>query len=349
MKTIKNKLILFLLSLIIIYSCKNGEKNSNKKTNGENIEESKIDTLEQKRWTTLFSFDNQNANEVVEISGTEASDEDKYFLASDKNIILISKYRKNDKGLDFIKNDTLLLSEYKLVAIDKNHTLKKTIQGKDYFLFSVKEIPMGNGYQGKYLSFFIVNISNLKFYRLQYSGENTLRSGDDFIDGKFTENKVLDANPIFKNELYQFAEKSKLIYKPTEEEKDIFYYTNFEHKWYKDNYPGGAEIFYPEIVRSTYYTEDLFKFNGNYDKDQVIENANFKIVTYFRNNIIGYDKNKELYFPITVESCATGCEKDIKFVSENEIEISYGIGGQESDTIDLHKIKFANNPRLIQN
>ncbi|MFP3787380.1 hypothetical protein, partial [Burkholderia sp. SIMBA_024] len=73
----------------------------------------------------------------------------------------------------------------------------------------------------------------------------------------------------------------------------------------------------------TYYTENLFQYNGNYDNDQVIENADYKIVTYFRNNIIGYDKNKKLYFPIIVESCVTGCDKEIQFVSENEIEVSY--------------------------
>jgi hypothetical protein len=349
LKSIKNNLIIFFLSFIIFTSCKKDEKASTQKVSKENIElGSQGDTLEKAKSAVIFSFENQDNTEVIKITASEVSDNDKFFLVGSKNILTASKYKKNKDKLQFIKSETLFVSDYYYVHIDPKHVLRKKIQNEDYFLFALQESPMGNGDPEYFLDFIMLNINNLNFYTLKYSGEATLRSGES-IEGKFRENEILDSNPAIKKELYQFAEKSKWIYKPTEEEKDIFYYTNFEHKWYRDNYPGGTEVFYPEIVRSTYYSEDLFKFNGNYDKDQVIENANFKIVTYFRNNIIGYDKNKKLYFPITVESCATGCEKDIKFVSENKIEISYGIGGQESDTIDLYKIKFANNPQLIQN
>ncbi|SNR38791.1 hypothetical protein SAMN04487979_104274 [Flavobacterium sp. ov086] len=334
-------MITVVLPFIVLSSCKNDQKISDdiKKTNS--ISNTKKDSTEMSvRTVTLFNFNNEGNTEIIKISGSEASDNDDFFLVGEKNILIVSKYKKDKKNQSLIQKDTLLISDYNHVTIDRKHFLRK----KDYFLFATMESPLGNGDPGLYLSFFMLNLKTLKFYTLKYEGESTLRSGN-FVDGKFSEDKSLDSNLAIKKELYEFANKSKWIYNPSGRDKDINYYRNFEQKWYLDNYPKGedSETLYPAIVKSTYYSEDLFKYNGDYDKDQFIENADYKIVTYFRNNIIGYDKNKKLYFPITVESCATGCDKKIEFVSENEIEISYEIDRQEADTIDLNKIEFKNN------
>lgn len=338
---IKTKLAVILLCFITFSSCKNDEKTAVKeiKKENKNTEENKD---EIKRTGTIFSLDNENNTEIIKISGSDVSEEDNFLLVGHKNILIVSKYRKNKGSQQLIQNDTLLISDYNHVTIDKQHFLRKKIQNIDYFLFALMESPLGNGDPGLYLSFIMLNRNTLQFYTLKYVGEPTLRS-ENAVEGEFLENVALDHNITIKKELYQFAQESKWIYKPSEEEKDINYYRNFEQKWHLDNYPKGAESFYPTIVKSTYYSENLFQYNGNYDNDQVIENADFKIVTYFRNNIIGYDKNKKLYFPITVESCATGCDKKIEFVSKYEIEISYEMNVQEADTIDLNKIKFKNN------
>ncbi|MBF4515823.1 hypothetical protein IRZ71_05690 [Flavobacterium sp. ANB] len=344
MKQIKNKLALILLSIITFCSCKNDKKISDHKIKKENIQQNTEENSDEiVKPITLFSISNPDNNEIIKISGSEASDDNNFLLAGDKIAVIVSKFKKNKEGLELIQTDTLLKREYSHVKIHRQHFLRKKIKNIDYFLFATKESPMGNGDVSLYLRFIMLNMNTLKFYTLEYIGENSLRSGE-FVDGTFSENETLEHNMIIKKELYEFANQSKWIYKPTEKEKDINYYTNFEHKWYKDNYPGGSEIFYPTIVRSTYYSENLFQFNGDYDDDQVIENADFKIVSYFRNNIIGYDKNKELYFPITVESCTMGCDKEIEFVSEHEIKISYETDRQEADIIDLNKIKFKNSP-----
>ncbi|KRB55615.1 hypothetical protein [Flavobacterium sp. Root186] len=340
MSAINTKLAIILLSSIMLHSCKKEEKISNQKVNKENIQSKiKEDNDETVRTVTLFSFNNENNTEVIKISGSDAGDEDDFYLGGAKNIIIASKYKKN---LELIKNDTLVISEYNHVVIDPKYTLRKKIQGVDYFLFAIKESPLGNGDPEIYLSFIMLNTNSLKFYALKYIGEYTLRSGE-FVDGEFTKDKILESNTAVYNELYQFGAKSKWIYKPTEEEKDINFYKNFEEKWNEDNYPEGKESSYPTIVKSTYYGENLFEFNGEYDKDQVIENNDFKIVSYFRNNIIGYDKNKKLYFPIAVESCHVGCDKEIKFISENEIEISHETDSERPDIINLSNIEFANN------
>ncbi|TPG45227.1 hypothetical protein EAH81_01085 [Flavobacterium pectinovorum] len=329
-----------ILPFIILSSCKNNQKTSDDIKKTDSISNTEKDSTEMSvRTATLFSFNNEDNTEIIKISGSEASDNDDFWLAGEKNILIVSKYKK-DKGNELlIQKDTLLVSDYNHVNIDRKHFLRK----KDYFLFATMESPLGNGDLGLYLSFFMLNLKTLKFYILKYEGESTLRSGN-FVDGKFIEDKSLDSNVTIKEELYEFANKSKWIYNPSGLDKDINYYRNFEQKWHLDNDPEGSKTLYPAIIKSTYYSEDLFKFNGDYDKDQFIENADYKIVTYFRNNVIGYDKNKKLYFPITVESCDIGCDKKIEFVSENEIEISYEDSTQQADTIDLNKIEFTNNP-----
>ncbi len=342
MKTIKNQLAIILLALITLSSCKNDEKKADNKTNTTPKKDSTKIAVTDKT-ITLFSINNEDDTETIEISGSEASDDDEFLLDGDKNVLIASKYKKNKESLQLIKTDTLLVSDYNYVYMDSNskRRVRKKVQNVDYFLFSFMESPLGNGDPSKYLSFIMLNMDTLKFYTLQYIGEHSLVSGEA-LEGDFAENKTLDSNPEIKKELYEFANKSKWIYTPTGKEKDINYYKNFENKWYSDNAPKNGKS--PDIITSTYYTEDLFKFNGNYDKKDFIENDSFKIVSYFRNNILGYDKNKKLYFPIIVESCNHGCGKTIKFVSENEIEVSFEISDQEPEIIDLNTIKFSNNP-----
>lgn len=343
MNTIKSKLILILLSFVIFYSCKKEDKNSGKSSNLKNLQsDSKDNTIKGVKTTTLFSFNTVENTEIIKISGSEVSEDDNFLLVGDKNILLVSKYKKN-KPQQLIQNDTLLISDYNHVTIDRQLFLRKKINNADYFLFALMESPLGNGDHGLYLSFIMLNLNNLKYYTLKYEGEPTLRS-DNAVDGKFLENTELDHNTAIKNELYRFANKSKWIYSPSEEEKDINFYKNFEQKWYEDNYTEDGKSSYPAVVKSTYYSEDLFQFNGRGNDDGAIENADFKIVPYFRHNLIGYDKNKRLYFPIKVESCAHGCAKTIEFLSEHEIEVSYEMNVQQPDTIDLNKIIFTNRP-----
>ncbi|WP_306160981.1 hypothetical protein [Flavobacterium sp. DG2-3] len=323
----------------MLSSCKNDEKISTQKIVKENLgSETKKDSLKKEKSAVLFSFENQDNTEVIKITASEVSDDNNFFLVGDKNILIASKYKKNKNKLQFIKSDTLLISDYYYVNVDPKHILRKKIRSEDYFLFEVQESPMGNGDPVFHLDFIMLNINTLNFYTLKYSGEATVRSGQA-IDGEFLKNEILQSNIAVQTELYEFANKSKLVYNPSEKEKDINYYKNFEQKWYLDN----DKHLYPSVIKSTYYNEDLFHFNGNYTNDEMIENTDFKIVSYFRNNIIGFDKNKKLYFPICIESCVSGCNKKIEFISENEIEISYSeIKTQESDTIDLNKIKFTN-------
>lgn len=336
----KNAILILLLSFFTFSSCKKDQKTEKVKT-ADTIRKEDIEKETSNKTATLFTLSNQDSTEVVKISASEISSDNPFFLVGEKNVLTVSRYAKNGKSLQFVQKETLLSDEFYYVNIDEHHFLRKKIQNEDYFLFAVMESSQGNGDREIILNFIMLNVTNLKSYTLKYVGEATLRS-DEGIDGAFLKNENLEANATIKKELYQFANKSKWVYNPTEEEKDINYYKNFEQKWQLDN-NANTESSFPNSVKSTYYSENLFQFNGNYDKDQVIENDRFKIVTYFRHNIIGYDKTKKLYFPIIAESCATGCDKKIEFVSENEIEITYEITTQKSDTLDLNTIRFTNN------
>ncbi|KUJ62427.1 hypothetical protein AR687_08205 [Flavobacteriaceae bacterium CRH] len=339
LKAIKNQLAVFFLSIITLYSCNNDKKKSDHEINKKDVQpKTKENSKEIKKTTTLFSFNNQDNTEITELSGSEVSDNDKFLLVGDSNSISVSKFKKNKESQKLIQKEILLSDEFYYINIDKNSFLRKKIDGVDYFLFAVMESPQGNGDPEYILSFIMVNTVTLKFYTLKYVGEVTLRC-EECIDGGFLKNEALESNLAIKKELYLFANQNKWVYNPTGEEKDINYYKNYEQKWHLDNNANKNSDF----IKSTYYKENLFQFSGLYDKDQVTENNDFKIVTYFRHNVIGYDKNKKLYFPIIVESCSSGCNKTIEFISKDEIEVSYEMNIQKPDTINLSKIKFKNN------
>jgi hypothetical protein len=42
------------------------------------------------------------------------------------------------------------------------------------------------------------------------------------------------------------------------------------------------------------------------------ESPEFKVLSYFRSSLIGYDKARKQYFPIWVDSCAHGCNKELR-------------------------------------
>ncbi len=134
---------------------------------------------------------------------------------------------------------------------------------------------------------------------------------------------------------------SKLIYQPTELDKDSLYYLNYETKWNKDNDVenifgiGHAEISTP--IKTTYYKTNLFQLNNGSITDS-IENNDIKLISYFRSNLIGYDKHKKLYFPLIIENCAMDCAKTIEFFAKDSLRITYEYNGTYE--ISLNDIIF---------
>lgn len=294
---------------------------------------------------TLYAAVNEDSTEGIRISAHESSEYNKFLLVADTNSIIVSKYKKIEKHFRLIKKDTLLTNEFTYAEIDPKSFVKKRIGNKDFLLLSVREQFMGNAVTEVSVTFFMLDIDSFKTYTLSYSGEYSLRCGDECIDGEFSQNKDLDLKPEIKNALYQLANKSKWVYHPSKKELNNSYYKNYEQKWYTDNKVdnhlanGHSDI--PDVIYSTYYKDDIFKFTGIAEDEEILENNSFKIVCFSRGNILGYDKSKQLYFPIYIESCVTGCGKTVEFVSTNEIKVVHEeCSEKEVSIINLGEMKF---------
>ncbi|MBF4484295.1 hypothetical protein [Flavobacterium sp. CSZ] len=336
---IKAITILIFCSIITFVSCKKEEKVTNQAKDKIEIDKDiKPDSL-----TLLYKTTNKDNTEEIRITAYGSIENDKYFLAGDKNFILVSKYLKNKNEFKLIKKDTLFSNEFTYTKIDKKSFQKETIDNTEYILLSVNETVMGNAVTDENVAFIMLDIKTLHFYKLDYTGEPTLRS-NEAIDGEFIENESLNSNPAIKKILYQFAHKSKWVFHNLEDENN---YTNYVQKWETDNnvsnHLANGSSGIADVIYSTYYKDNLFSYTGKYDKEESIENDNFKIVSYFRGNIIAFDKNKKMYFPIYTETCATGCDKKIRFVSENSIEVKYHeYSPYPTSIINLDEIIFKN-------
>lgn len=288
----------------------------------------------------IYTLSCKDNSELKFWTNEKESSSNSFFLTDYKNMIFLSK---EIEGSITVKMDTLLSNEYTSVEIHKDNFASKEFNNQNYFLFSLREKVMGTAVLEHSIRFFMLNKNSLKLHELNYTGEYTLRT--KLLDGEFENNIALNKYPLIKNILKEYASKSKLIYIPTEEEKDSNNYINFVQKWYEDNNVNNNLAtgygYKPDKVYSTYYKRNIFKVAGDYGADY-IENDRFKIVNFSYGSVLGYDKVKELYFPVFVESCNSGCLKEIRFVDGNTVEITHDFLDKNSFTININEINFTN-------
>lgn len=275
---------------------------------------------------------------------------------NDKNFILISKFKSDKNKEVLIKEDTLISTDEFSISVEQKDFEKKSINGKEFIFFSVEENPMGQFSTETILDFYIIDVDEMVCYNSKFTGSHALRSGDERLEGSFIMNNSLRKNSEIKKLMLDFIGKSKLIYKPSIEEKDVFYYKNYAKKWLDDNKikdemaNGFTKV--PNKIYSTYYKENIIDFTGEVsDYDVVIENSNYKIVSFMRSNVIAYDKIKKLYFPVFIESCSTGCDKEIKLIAKDKIRITHNEytanaynpeENPDSNVVSLSNIVFKN-------
>lgn len=264
----------------------------------------------------------------------------KYFYADTLNIFNVGKYSFENNLPKLTEKFELNRLEWSYFSIDSSSVENKLINNKEYLFLTTKPEYMGKAIPGKTVEFWMINLSDLKDTQsLLYKGYFS-EFCNECIKGEFAieeKNKKI----VLKSHLYQYASKSKLIFQASKKEKKADYYKNYEEKWEEDNrtdnhYGAGYGII-PESIQSTYYKDQLFNLDGS-DIDTIIENENYIVATYFRGNLLGYDKNKKLYFPIIVESCTYSCNKNIIFLDEKTVQITYEDG--EKFEIKLDEIIF---------
>lgn len=326
-----------LLALLLIFSCSCKEKAVNQQLTEKlgarkKVVQTKVpDSIAEK---SIFLTKTKEGYFRIFVQSNKF--EGKYFYSDTVNILKAENFVLENDRLKTVKSATLYSDHWDYLHIDSAN-----IYTKMPFLFiSATSEFQGTAVPGTNVFFWMVNTENVsENYKLLYSGY-TSPVCKGCIKGDFEENKSLKNNPKIRNALYEFAGKSKLIFHPSKSEKSTANYKNFEEKWAADNHAethwgAGYEGEMDEVI-STYYKENLFEISGG--TETRIENERYVIASYFRGNLIGYDKMKQRYFPIIVESCADFCNKEVEFVNDHTIRITYEDGNPWN--LDLSKIKF---------
>ncbi|MCU7490547.1 MAG: hypothetical protein HF312_02690 [Ignavibacteria bacterium] len=172
---------------------------------------------------------------------------------------------------------------------------------------------------GCFADFNLVSIPKMEEYSIDFLGENI---------GEYDEMSQIDPNLKNNKKLLGYLEKkvtlSKIFHKKSAAELDINYFKNYKKKWRIKNshiyslltsIKGTCEIVFP------HYTADLFNTVKHGDIWDKIENSKYIIISFYKDNIIGYDKIKKSYFVIWVPEDPYSWLPNVKFVSDNIIKM----------------------------
>lgn len=330
------KHILLYLIFLILCSCKKEDKSAKQNIVKPDFNTSKIpDSLSK---NSVFIEKTQDG--IFRIWVQSRKSLGKYFYSDTLNILKAEQYTFQNNHFIKTKSTDLAETAWSYFSIDSTNIASKKLNKKKYFLISANTTNMGNAIPDQEVQFWAINKNDInENYELGYSGYPS-NLCDECVKGSYVENQKIKNNKSIKNLLHEFSKKSKLIYQPSQSEKNPNNYKNYKEKWEKDNgqhaHFGAGNIGELDIINSTYYKENLFTLSG--EADSTIENAHYMVSSYFRGAILVYDKNKKLYFPLIVESCSYSCNKNIEFVNEYTLKITYE--DNSSYEADLTKIIF---------
>ncbi|MFD3408829.1 hypothetical protein SKC37_09195 [Aquirufa sp. HETE-83D] len=254
---------------------------------------------------------------------------------SDKYIIyLLTKFADTWR----VESEKEIISlEFEMISFEKNFEIIE-LDNKAYLYFIYSTGPVGNAISYVDYNFSLVSLKDLTISELVYQ---ELGDESDFINIEDFKDK-----PTVLKYLEERAAKSEFIKKPSGVELDVNNPVNFEKKWKIDNanistvWEGNTAI--NNNIKVTYYPENIFpdEKNSSFSK---IENETYLIISMFRNDVLGYDKVKKKYFPIWVESCSHGCNKEIEFIDNNKLKITYSESQNETIIVDLKTMDFEIN------
>jgi hypothetical protein len=199
-----------------------------------------------------------------------------------------------------------------------------TISNRDYLYFVVKNEVVGTAAAGlAALDFCLFDGTNDSLIILTY---------DSYVKNDKLEGEFVNIQAIKNTDIIDFfnlkAKECKVIFRPSNEDFNLADIKNYEKKFQLNN-PKLKDINYLDFSQTDtfhvdYYEKNIFPDSIYYD--ELIENKNLKVVSLFRNNVLGYDKLKKRYFPILILSCNHGCEKKIKFIDNWKLMISFDYG-----------------------
>jgi hypothetical protein len=307
MNTTLLKTILIIFCLFSFNSCKNNSDNSSltneqAKSIVQSKYNTKIDTIctcniNDREYIATVLNKNERINEIKLLSNFAGNwQEEKIGSAGSEDDIILTVSK-----ISFVK-----------------------IKDQDY-LFYIAEDPSAYGNSGGFISFKILRIPNLKTYEIQYTGEepyknmaglsDELKSNSDVLS--FLEKKVAESSSIYK------STSKDLVYNIDTPE-------NCDKKWEQQN----REISNHKI-QLTFYDKNLFDiYSKEASENMKIENEKYKVVSYFRATVIGYNKNTKKYFVIWSDpGLSADILNDIKFTAADKV--FFGDGVSEAHIFDF--------------
>lgn len=329
-----------LLLLLALFSGCKQETEVAQKTAEKKKEVREATVPDSLRKNSVFIAENENGFFTLFVDSEESRG--KYFYADTLNVIMAETYIAENGRDKKTASAEIFSNEWSYLTIDSTNIRKEKIKGRDFLFFSGRSSNMGKAVPEQQVVFWAINLNDVsENYGLSYFGYPG-NFCDTCIKGAFEENEKLRKNPEILKALQKYAKKSPLIYHPAPEESDMSNFRNYEEKWQQDNQQssqyGAGFIGEMEEVKSTYYKENLFEINGG--SEQSIENDLYILISYFRGNLVAYDKVKKRYFPVVIESCSYFCNKSIEFSGAETVRITYEDGSVWE--LDLTKVQFSN-------
>ncbi len=262
---------------------------------------------------------------------------DRYFYGDTLVAVYAAHYRLAGNQATSLQSHKLDEVEWTYFEVDSASIQTLTIDRKPYFYFAAQKTYMGKAVREQQITFYLIDINATSGHLLTYTGLHDFKC-DECILGSFPDKSAWSGPAALYDTLLALSSKSKLIYHPGSEDANPYAWQNYETKWSTDNKSdntfgaGHASLATP--IHTTYYQTNLFGLNQGSVTDS-IDNERYTIVSYFRSNLVGYDKQKRLYFPIVIESCNYSCGKAVTFVSGDRIRISYEDEDEEATELSL--------------
>jgi hypothetical protein len=190
------------------------------------------------------------------------------------------------------------------------------VGGKPYLYVALEETREGTANAGSVtIEFILVDVQTLEPLGLAYWGEER---GSGTVEGKLVTPETLARRPELLAFLKRKADASPRIYRG---ERDSMSWVD-DWKKLNGSLPGLIErpSFGPVKIRWQYYDQDPMAGHSTADDK---EDRDFKVMSYFRSSLIGFDKARKRYFPIWVESCNHGCNKEIRDLKQGVVSFVY--------------------------
>lgn len=259
-----------------------------------------------------------------------------YFSSEEQLQLYAAKVQlMGDKEVRILHKALILKDESTYCVIDSNIN-EVTVAGKRYASLSYAREFMGTAVTERYIDFQLIDLNSLEHYTLNFVGHNSWKC-EGCLEGELVNTKALKGKEDILNFLAGMASKSPGIYHPSEKDKDPYHVINYEKKWERDNQAsnhmanGHGELNLP--LKSTYYQTNLFNLQQG-SEFETAENEQYLFKSYFCGSVIGFDKQRKLYFPLMIEDCNAMCSKKLSINADGVLKLSY-------DDDDFYEVPLA--------